>query len=139
MYVFERERERDILGSFSPFISCARVQISPNFGMINLPSFTFLFFNLCCRFELWILFFESWLFFSFSFFFLKNKILNIESWGKNLHITSGSHKGSRPHTWDLPWGPPHLWEPRAGVCKFCPDFVHAVLVVGIFWGKMGSL
>ena len=38
-----RERERDILGSFSPFISCARVQISPNFGMINLPSFTFLF------------------------------------------------------------------------------------------------
>ena len=101
MNVFERERERDILGSFSPFISCARVQISPNFGMINLPSFTFLFltFAVGLNSEFYSLNLDS--FFLFLFFLIK-KILNIESLGENLHITSGSHKGSRPHTWDLP-------------------------------------
>ena len=56
-------------------------------------------------------------FFFFFFFFL---IFNIESLGKNLHITSGSHKESRPHTWDLPWGAHPICESFAPtLCMLC--------------------
>ena len=79
------ERQRYILGSFSPFISCARIQISPNFGMINLPSFTFLFltFAVGLNSEFYSLNLDS--FFLFLFFFKKTKSW-ILSLGEKIYI-----------------------------------------------------
>ena len=86
IHVCVRERFGE---DISQFISCAHIQISPNFGVIN--------FAVSLNFKSWLLFFyinfESWFLGKLS---QKKKLKKKKPLAKNLLISSVSHKESSP-------------------------------------------